>query len=475
MDQGPTRADAAGGADGPEEIRILAATAILGYGFPDASFAAGLARRPHVIAADAGSTDPGPYYLGAGESFTDRTAVRRDLERMLTAARSLGIPVVVGSAGGAGAAPHLAWLREIADEIAAERGLRLRTAVIASDVEQDAVLDALRAERIGAVPFGPELTEDDVRASTHIVAQLGAEPLVEALRDGADLVLAGRAYDPAVFAALPLLHGFDEGLALHLGKILECAAIAAVPGSGSDCMLGTLRRDHFVVEPLSPDRRCTPTSVAAHTLYEKSDPCHLPGPGGHLDLTDCAFSPEGERGVRVTGSRHVPAPYTLKLEGARLRGFRTVSLAGARDPVFIRELETVVAGVRERVADNFPDLKPEEYQLLVRVYGRDGCMGALEPHPVVGGHEVGLVIEAVARTQALADTLCAFARSTMLHFGYPGRLSTAGNLAFPYSPSDFHAGAVYEWSIYHLLRVDDVADLARAFPVHWTDLPEGAP
>jgi hypothetical protein len=273
--------------------------------------------------------------------------------------------------------------------------------------------------------------------------------------------------------SLPLLHGFDEGLALHLGKILECAAIAAAPGSGSDCMLGTLRRDHFVVEPLSPERRCTPTSVAAHTLYEKSDPYHLPGPGGHLDLTDCAFTPEGERGVKVTGSRHVAAPYTLKLEGARLRGFRTVSLAGARDPVFIRELDGIVAGVRARVADNFPALKPEQYELLVRVYGRDGCMGPLEPRPVVGGHEVGLVIEAVADTQELADTLCAFARSTMLHFGYPGRLSTAGNLAFPYSPSDFHAGAVYEWSLYHLLHLG-ADEAAAAFPIRWTELPEGA-
>ena len=38
----------------------------------------------------------------------------------------------------------------------------------------------------------------------------------------------------------------------------------------------------------------------------------------------------------------------------------------------------------------------------------------------------------------------------MLRYGYPGRRSTAGNLAFPYSPSDFHAGEVYMFSIYHL-------------------------
>jgi len=40
----------------------------------------------------------------------------------------------------------------------------------------------------------------------------------------------------------------------------------------------------------------------------------------------------------------------------------------------------------------------------------------------------------------------------LLHYGYPGRISTAGNLAFPFSPSDFKVGEVYEFSIYHLME-----------------------
>ena len=61
------------------EFKILSATAILGYGFPEKSFIEGMKRKPDVIAVDAGSTDPGPYYLGAGKSFTNRGAVKRDL------------------------------------------------------------------------------------------------------------------------------------------------------------------------------------------------------------------------------------------------------------------------------------------------------------------------------------------------------------------------------------------------------------
>ncbi|MGL4209010.1 MAG: acyclic terpene utilization AtuA family protein, partial [Candidatus Adiutrix sp.] len=52
-----------------DEIKILSPTAILGYGFPEESFKAALDKNPHVIAVDAGSTDPGPYYLGSGVSF----------------------------------------------------------------------------------------------------------------------------------------------------------------------------------------------------------------------------------------------------------------------------------------------------------------------------------------------------------------------------------------------------------------------
>ena len=38
----------------------------------------------------------------------------------------------------------------------------------------------------------------------------------------------------------------------------------------------------------------------------------------------------------------------------------------------------------------------------------------------------------------------------------------AGNLAFPYSPADFDLGEVFEFSIFHLLEVDDPTSL---FPV----------
>jgi len=82
-------------------------------------------------------------------------------------------------------------------------------------------------------------------------------------------------------------------------------------------------------------------------------------------------------------------------------------------------------------------------------------------------HEFGIVIEAIADSQELANTICATARSTMLHYGYEGRRATAGNLAFPYSPSDFKAGEVYAFSVYHLMEVEDPAEF---FPIDYMKL-----
>lgn len=446
-----------------EEIRVLSPTAILGYGFPVASFEAGLAREPHVIAVDAGSTDPGPYYLGSGISFTDRTAVKRDLRLMLIAACAMKIPLLIGSAGGAGAEPHLDWNLDILMEIAREEQLHFSLAVIHAELDKKYLAEKLQQNQIAPLEPGGPLTLAELEASTHVVAQMGIEPMLAALQKGAQVILAGRSYDPTMFAALPLMKGFDPGLALHMGKILECASIATVPGSGSDAIMGYLRQDHFVLEPLNPERRCTVTSVAAHTLYEKTNPYFLPGPGGTIDLTGTSFEQVEENQVKVTGSRFKKAEkYTVKLEGASLVGFRTVSLAGVRDPVFIQQADEITQGVRAKVRDNFAEIDPESYYLDFHLYGRNGVMGDLEPERDTIPKELGLIIEAVADTQELANTLCSFARSTMLHYGYPGRISTAGNLAFPYSPSDFKAGEVYRFSIYHLLEVEDPLAL---FPV----------
>ena len=433
---------------------ILSPTAILGYGFPESSFERGLAHNPDLIAVDAGSADPGPFYLGVGKSFTDRSAVRRDLSHLLSAAVSRGIPLVIGSAGGAGARPHLHWTVDIVRELAEELGLSFRLGVVASDVTKEALQAGLDQHRVKALTGAPPLTADTLKETGAMVAQMGVEPIQQALKAGCQVVVAGRAYDPAVFAALPMLRGYDAGLALHLGKILECAAIAANPGSGADCALGILEEDRFILQPLSEGRNFTVTSVAAHTLYEKSDPYILPGPGGHLDLRNVSFENIGGGKVAVSGSCFVPSEdYYLKIEGARRVGYRSIAIAGIRDPIMIASISEILSQVRSRVNELHP-AGSQQGSMHFHVYGKDGVMGHQEPMRNEPSHELGIVIDAVCHDPQSADTLCSLTRSTLLHFGYEGRIATAGNLAFPFSPSDLRAGEVYEFSVYHLLQTD---------------------
>ncbi|MBB4035158.1 hypothetical protein GGR21_001047 [Dysgonomonas hofstadii] len=454
-----------------EEIRILSPTAILGYGFPMESFVEGMKRKPHVIAVDAGSTDPGPYYLGAGKSFTDYNSVKRDLGIMIPAAIEAGIPVIIGTGGGCGGYPHVEFCRRIIEEIATEKKLSFKLAIIQSELDKELIKSKLRkGEVIPLHPAGP-ITEEDVDNTVRIVAQMGEEPYIKALGEGANVILAGRSYDPSVFAALAIKEGFDKGLAIHLGKILECASIAAIPGSGSDCMFGYLQKDNFVLEPLSPLRKCTTLSVAAHTLYEKTNPYILPGPGGAIDLHEAEFTQVTDNTVKVTGSKFVPTEeYFVKLEGVKKVGYRTISVAAVKDPVMIEKIDSIVQSVKDRVKNNFESYGITDFFLDFKIYGKNGVMGLFPGADNRVAHELAIVIEAVAPTQDQADTICGFARSTMLHFGYEGRISTAGNLAFPFSPSDCKVGEVYEFNIYHLMKVDDPMEY---FPITYTEFRNG--
>ncbi|MCK4323069.1 MAG: acyclic terpene utilization AtuA family protein, partial [Armatimonadetes bacterium] len=379
------------------------------------------------------------------------------------------IPLVVGTAGGSGAKPHLERFLETLREVAARNRLHFRLAVIPADVPAATVLQALRERRLAPCGQSQPLTEEDVRACTHIVAQMGTEPIIRALDGGAQVVIAGRCCDAAIFAAEPIRHGFDPGLALHVGKIMECGTLCASPAGANDVLMGTIGATCFEVVPASPQRRCTPESVAAHSLYEQPDPNCFYEPEGRVELSGCTFEPVGQRGVRVRGSCLVrPAQETVKLEGARCTGYRSITIAGIRDPGIIERLDDLERSVRETVKRTLADtLRPDEMSLRLLRYGLDGVTGPLEGPPSPLPREVGLVIDAIAPSQAMADRVLKLARATALHQHYNGRKTTAGNLAFPFSPSDFSGGPVYEFSVYHLMQVPD---LSAVFPVQFEEV-----
>lgn len=431
-----------------EELRIVSACGLLGYGFPEASLIAGMERTPHLLGVDAGSTDPGPFYLGSGKMLVSARQVKRDLALMLKHAVPRRVPCVLGSAGTAGARPHVRQVMDIVREIASEMGVSLRVAVIEAEVDRQIVREAVVQDRVHSMGVLPELDAEAIDGSVRIVAQMGRSPIRRALEQGVDLVVAGRACDTAIYAAIASIHGFDAGLACHMAKVIECGAQCALPIGTADCILGTLRHDHFELEPLNPDRRCEPQAVLAHMMYEQPDPHRLYEPEGMVDLSAVKVDALDARRVRAAGARFIPSDHaTLKLEGARLRGYRTVTFAGTVDPIVIGHLDQITEGVTNQVEQMYGgSVRTGDTRLRFLYYGRDADVP----------RDVGVLIEAIAPTQADADALLALVRSTYLHFGFEGRKATAGNLAFPCSPSDFSGGPVYEFNIYHLMEVDDI-------------------
>src|SRR6202521_475940 len=217
-------------------------------------------------------------------------------------------------------------------------------------------------------------------------------------------------------------------------------------------------------------------SVAAHTLYEKSHPFLLPGPGGTLDLSHCRYQQVTSRRVRVSGSRFSPSnPYTLKLEGAKKIGYRTIFIGGVRDPIFIGAIDGVLKAVKDHVHEFFADVPPDTYQLIFHVYGKNGVMGELEPLRNPSPHELCVIGEVAAASQDLATAICGRARTALLHAPYPGKMATAGNLGLPFTPLEIPLGEVCQFNVYHLMEVDSPTELFPIKPLEIWPMTAGVP
>ncbi|MGH3430242.1 MAG: acyclic terpene utilization AtuA family protein, partial [Mycobacteriales bacterium] len=362
-----------------DELRYIAPTGMVGAGFQEVSLAAGAARRPAFIGCDAGSTDAGPFQLGSGEGIFSRESCKRDLALCLRTSRGLGIPLLVGSCGGAGTDKGVDLFTELIAEIAHEHSLSFRLALVYAEPDRQWLRQRLRDGRVHPLIGAPPIDEHTIDQAAHVVAMMGAEPFAHEVEQGADVVLAGRSSDTSIFSAIPEQRGFDPGLVWHAAKIMECGSAAAAIRNGQDCMLCILDEDHFVVEPLNPDFVCTPGSVAAHSLYENADPFRLVEPAGTLDTSDASYTAVDDRRVRVSVSRFVPAPqYTVKLEAAELAGYQSITMGGVRDPVILRQLDDWLLSMRRSVEARIEasvGLTGDQYVLGIRAYGRDGTLG----------------------------------------------------------------------------------------------------
>lgn len=431
-------------------MKIVALTGILGYGYSEEALNIAFSEKVDYLGVDAGSTDPGPYYLGSGKSFTNRDAVKRDVALALPKALEHKAPFIIGTAGGAGSEPHVKWLREIILEIAKEQGLSFKLGVVYSDVSKEYVLEKLQSGKVHNMSPHVPLTEKDVLSSARIVSQIGINPMITLLEQKADVIICGRSCDTAVYASPCIYEGYNPGLAFHMAKIMECGAMCSEPVSAADVMQAYMHEDYFELCPANPIRKCKVDRVAAHTLYEQSNPYLIFEPDGVCDLSNSTFEQVDDRTVRVRGSVFKETSNkTLKLEGVKCSGYRTICPATIFDTTTIERIDLIIKTVTDFIEENTKrTLSKDDYEINFKMNG--GKESSL-----------GIIIDVVGKTQVIADTVCALARSRMLHCDYDGRKCSAGNLAFPFSPSDIHVGEIYEFSVFHLVDVDDFSETAK--------------
>ena len=213
-------------------------------------------------------------------------------------------------------------------ELARELGLRgLRVGVVTGD-DVLAALDRNLALAETGETLG-QLGDRLVSAN----AYLGAEPIVAALHEGADVVVGGRFADPAL-ALAALRHAFGWGAAdwellgagICVGHLTECG-----PQVTGGYFYDPGRKE--VPHPASvgyPIAECAADGSAVITklqgtgglvseatcteqlLYEVHDPSAYLTPDVTADFSRVSFAVEGPDRVRVTGASGRPAPATLK-------------------------------------------------------------------------------------------------------------------------------------------------------------------
>lgn len=457
-------------------MKIMSPTGHLGFTpIERGSFTAGLAEEPDAIVADSGSADIGPYPLGADRAHSPEEWQRGDLELCLLGARRLGVPLVIGSASDTGTDRGVTRYAALIRELAAEHGLApFRLATIRSEVPRERLRELTRdgAALAGINGRGPA-GADTLRRTDRAVAVMGVEPVRAALDQGADVVICGRASDSSIFAAVAESRGVPRGPALLAGKLLECASFCAEPFMGKETVIGDVDAEGVTLHPKHPGQRCTPASVASHAMYERVDPYAEHVPGGYLDMRDLRFTPLDERTTRVTGAIwRQSATYSVKIEGAGRTGERAIAIMGIRDPYTLSRLDEVLAWSRRKLVERYGTPERRGYQVYFHAYGRDGVMGDLEPTPVVGGHEVGIVVEAVAATAAEAEEVCALASRNLFYARLPEVKGTAGGAAF-FSDEVLRARPAYEWTLNHVLTLDPPGEHpARALGLFHTEVTE---
>lgn len=352
-----------------------------------------LAERTIALAQRARLADPA---AGFDPLLEDR------MHAVLPACRRNGIRIVTNM----GAANPLAAAEKVR-EVAHSLGLAgLKVAAVLGDDVLKEITDGAYEDDTGQPisRFGERLLSAN--------AYIGAQPLVDALAAGADVVITGRAADPALVLA-PLIHEFgwamDDwhrlGQGTLVGHLLECGGqitggYFADPGykdveglARLGFPIGEVYEDGTAIITKVPGSggQVTLATCKEQVLYEVHDPGAYVTPDVVADFSEVAFTQEGPDRVRVTGATGRPRPESLKVSvgyvdsyigegqmsyagpGALARARLALDIVAERlkiTGVQASEVRFDLLGVNAMHGDTLSAAAFEPYEVRIRVAGR---------------------------------------------------------------------------------------------------------
>jgi hypothetical protein len=202
-------------------------------------------------------------------------------------------------------------------------------------------------------------------------AYLGAWPLVDALRHGADIVITGRVTDTGLTLA-PLIHAFNwpadawdlMAAGTVAGHIIECGAQA----SGGNCLVDwrripDLAHVGYPIVDARPDGsfeimkhprtggRISVAGVTEQLVYEMGNPHEYITPDCVADFTTIELSQVRKDRVRVSGVRGKPATDKLKVSIAYFYGYKAVGTLMYAWPDALEKAQAADRVLRQRLKD----------------------------------------------------------------------------------------------------------------------------
>lgn len=316
------------------------------------------------------------------------------MEAVLGICRQNGVKIITNM----GAANPAAAAQKVKD-IAAKLGVKgLKIAAVSGDD----VLEVVRDQDYVIEETGEKLSTIRERLVS-ANAYLGAEPIVEALKGGADVVVTGRVADPALFIA-PLIYEFGWSLtdwnllgqATVIGHLLECAGqitggYFADPGYKD---VPGLARLGFPIAEVDADGTFVVTKVAEaggmvtlatckeQLLYEIHDPAAYITPDVVADFTGVRMVQEAKDRVQVAGGRGKVKTDMLKVSIGYVDSYIGEGQISYAGPGAVARGQLALDIVAERLKLTGVKLDEVRYDLIGVNALHGGKLSAGEPYEV---------------------------------------------------------------------------------------------